>query len=267
MLGCGVCLALGCTTPELTDTGAPTSTDGDGDGDPGDGDGDPGDGDPGDGDGDPGDGDGDPGDGDGDPGDGDGDPGLADPAVFRTPDVNAVCQPTPRDPCTASDMTWAVAEYGVEIGRFSDEALAAAGHGYRLVELSEREGPSNIDVFVVDELGDPIAGLPVAFYFSTAPDPSNPDEWYPVKVSGVTEVDGRVGFALTASAYLDACGGGGPHAIWVSEPGAAPQTTIPSDLADRLGMLGGTNHRHLDLLFQRTPAVGPAPVDATHCPL
>lgn len=191
---------------------------------------------------------------------------LGDPAVFRTPDLNAVCGPTPPDPCTPGDMAWVAAEYGSTFTRADPAAAAAAGTVFRLVEFSEREGPSNIDVFVVDAAGAPLAGIPVAFYFSSAPDASRPDEWYPVKVTGITEVTGRVGFALTASAYLPACGAGGPHAIWVSVPGAAPDTTIPSDLADRLGMLGGTNHRHLDLLFQRVDIPGNA-ADAVRCPL
>lgn len=182
-----------------------------------------------------------------------------DPAVYRTPDVNTVCGPTPADPCTASDMTWVANEYGSTVTRADGD-----GEVYRLLALVEREGPANLDVFVIDAAGQPLVGVPVAFYFDSAPEPSRPDEWYPVKVTGVTEASGRVGFALAGSAYLG-CGEGGPHAIWISQPGPAPDTTVPSDLADRLGMLVGTNHRHLDLLFQRvTP--GDALL-APFCPL
>ncbi|MCA9635092.1 MAG: hypothetical protein KC420_03550 [Myxococcales bacterium] len=188
------------------------------------------------------------------------------PAIFRTPDVAPVCGPTPADACTPGDLAWLASEYGSTYTRADPDAVAAAGVVYRLIAIVERVGPSNLDVFVVDDLGAPVVGVPVAFYYSTAPDPSRPDEWYPVKVSGVTEAEGRVGFALASSAYLPACGAGGPHAVWVSEPGMEPDTTVPSDLADHLGMLGGTEHRHLDLLFQRTPVPGD-PVDAVHCPL
>ena len=74
------------------------------------------------------------------------------------------------------------------------------------------------------------------------------------------------GFALGGGAYLSCCGCGGPHAVWVSEPGAMTDTSVPSDLADELGMLGGTNHRHLELIFQRTqPDANPA--NAVRCPL
>ena len=191
---------------------------------------------------------------------------LSDPAVFQTQDALVVCEPTAAAPCTPSDMTWVGAEYGSVVERADAAKVQSAGQVFRLVALVEREGPSNIDVFVADMDGSPLSGVPIAFYFSSAPDASRPDEWYPVKVTGVTEASGRVGFALTSSAYLDTCGGGGPHAIWVSAPGAAPDTTVPSDLADHLGMLGGTNHRHLDLLFQRTDVSG-QPADAVRCPL
>jgi hypothetical protein len=188
------------------------------------------------------------------------------PAIFRTPDVNAVCAPTPAAACTPGDLAWLAGEYGTSYRRAEPARVAAAPHAYRLVALAEREGPSNLDVFVVDEAGAPIADLPVAFWYSSAPDASRADEWYPQRVTTRTGVDGRVGFALGGGAYLAACGSGGPHAVWVTEPGAAPDTTIPSDVADGLGMLGGTNHRHLDLLFQRVPR-GATAADSVRCPL
>lgn len=183
------------------------------------------------------------------------------PAVFRAPDEAPVCGPTPPDPCTPSDMAWVATEYGSEVRR-----AEAAGEVYRLVEIAERVGPSSIDVFVVDGGGAPLEGITVAFTWPDAPNPSRPDEWYPGKVTATTDDRGRAGFSLAASAYLSSCGGGGPHAIWVSMQGATPDTSIPSDLADRLGMLGGTNHRHLDLMFQRQ-VVGEASIDPVRCPL
>jgi hypothetical protein len=196
----------------------------------------------------------------------DGPDSPGDPAVFQTPDALVVCNPTPEQACTPSDMAWVASEYGTTVLRADSAAINASGKGFRLIALVEREGPSNLDVFVVDEAGAPLSGIPVAFYFSSAPDTSRPDEWYPVKVTGMTEASGRVGFALTSSAYLDTCGGGGPHAIWISQPDSEPETTVPSDLVDELGMLGGTNHRHLDLLFQRIDPSA-TPVDAVRCPL
>lgn len=195
-----------------------------------------------------------------------GNAGIAEPAVFQTPDVNAVCGATPSEPCTKSDMAWVKSEYGTEVKRADGGAVADSGTVYRLVAFSEREGPSNIDVFVTDGAGQPISGVAVAFYFSSAPETSRPDEWYPVKVSTKTGADGRAGFALASSAYLPSCGGGGPHAIWISEPAISQDQSIPSDLADKLGMLGGTNHRHLDILFQKQDKGQPL-VDPVKCPL
>jgi len=39
-------------------------------------------------------------------------------------------------------------------------------------------------------------------------------------------------------------GEGGPHAVWVHDP------NIPSDICEKLGMLAGTFHDHLDQKFQ-----------------
>lgn len=190
---------------------------------------------------------------------------LPDPAVFRTPDVADVCAPTPDEPCTPGDMAWVAAEYGSEVARADDAWVDAHGAVYRLIAFVERVGPSNIDAFVIDEAGAPMVGVPVAFYYDSLENPSRPDEWYPVKIEAMTDAQGRAGFALGGGAYLDACGAGGPHAVWVSEPGAMPDSTVASDLADRLGMLGGTEHRHLDLLFQRlAPA---ASLGRGQCPL
>jgi len=192
---------------------------------------------------------------------------LGDPAVYRAADDADVCASgPPAADCGPGDMAFVAAEYGTTLTR-ADDAVGTLTT-YRLVAMVERLGPSNIDVFVLGPDGAPLPNLPVAFYWPTAPDPSRPDEWYPNKVTGVTGADGRAGFAITADAYLPCCGCGGPHAIWVSEPGGAPDTTVASDLVDRLGMVGGTNHRHLDLMFQRVdPPPAPAPVDAVRCPL
>ena len=197
--------------------------------------------------------------------DADVEPGRS-PLVFRCADEAPVCSPTPPEDCTAADLAFVTSEYGSSVRRADDGGGARTV--YRLVAFVERVGPANIDVLVVDRAGDIVTGVPVAFYWPDAPDASRPDEWYAVKITTPTGADGVAGFALGSGAYLSCCGCGGPHAIWVSEPGPAPDTTIPSDLADRLGMLGGTNHRHLDLIFQRVdPPPGPAPVDAGRCPL
>jgi hypothetical protein len=172
------------------------------------------------------------------------------PAIFRTPDPANVCAQTPTMPCTPGDMGWVQSEYGSTFERADEERVAGAGRAYRLLAMVERVGPSNIDVLVLDQTGKRLAGVPVAFYYSSAPDASRPDEWYPNRVIAITGANGKAGFAMGGGSYLDTCGSGGPHAIWISEADT-DDSTVPSDLADRLGMLGLTEHRHLELVFQR----------------
>jgi hypothetical protein len=161
------------------------------------------------------------------------------------------CLPTPGEPevfdmeGVERDMAWVSEQYGATYARCAADAACGMGGVYRLTELREIEGPSNIDVWVFDEGGSPIASLPVAFYWPDAPDTSREDEWYPVKLTELTNTEGRVGFAMGPGAYQGP-GEGGPHAVWVSDE------AFPSDLADRLGMLAGTNHRHLNVTFVLT---------------
>lgn len=191
---------------------------------------------------------------------------LPDPAAFRAADQAEVCSTTPPQDCTPADMGFVLSEYGSTVDRGDDAGGTSAV--YRLVAFVERLGPSNIDVLVVDHNANPVANIPVAFYWPDAPNDSRPDEWYPKKVETLTGANGVAGFALGGGAYLPCCGCGGPHAIWVSEPDTTPNTTVPTDLADHLGMLGGTNHRHLDLIFQKVdPPPAQQPADAVRCPV
>lgn len=189
-----------------------------------------------------------------------------DPVVFRAADQAEVCSSTPQQDCTLADMGFVLSEYGSTLERGDDAGGTRAV--YRLMAFVERLGPSNIDVLVTDRNGAPLAGVPVAFYWPDAPETSRPDEWYPKKVTTTTGANGIAGFALGGGAYLPCCGCGGPHAVWVSDPGPTPDTTVPTDLADHLGMLGNTNHRHLDLIFQKVdPPPAPGPTGAVRCPL
>jgi len=58
-----------------------------------------------------------------------------------------------------------------------------------------------------------------------------------------TVTPGEVGPGMGSGAY-HAEGEGGPHAVWVRDP------DIPSDICEKLGMLAGTFHDHLDQKFQ-----------------
>jgi len=151
------------------------------------------------------------------------------------------------------DLTYAESKYGVAFRR----AKVAPGQKvYRLVELWEKTGNSSLITQVLNEDGSPMANVDVAFYWPDAPAPSTPvyaHDWHRNFVHGPTNVNGDVGPGMGPGAYHGE-GEGGPHAVWVRDP------TIPSDICEKLGMLAGTFHDHLDQKFQLMVAEGEQPV-------
>jgi hypothetical protein len=144
------------------------------------------------------------------------------------------------------DFEYAKSKYGVAFRR----AKVAPGQKvYRLVELWEKTGHSSLITQVLNEDGSPMANVDVAFYWPDAPDPPDPPtevyphDWHRNFVHGPTNVNGDVGPGMGSGAY-HAEGEGGPHAVWVRDP------NIPSDICEKLGMLAGTFHDHLDQKFQ-----------------
>ncbi|MBN2359107.1 MAG: LysM peptidoglycan-binding domain-containing protein, partial [Deltaproteobacteria bacterium] len=155
------------------------------------------------------------------------------------------------------DMNWVAQTYGSDFERTT--MTAPDGSVYRLAEIREREGPSNIDVYVRDAQGNPIAGVPV-----NCTNRYN-NEQLP---TAVTDTSGRAGFAMGPGSYIfEDTIGSGAFNIGVGNG------DIPSDQGLRLGMLGNTNHRHLDLVFelvqeapQATAAQPQAPAPAAPAP-
>ncbi len=127
----------------------------------------------------------------------------------------------------ARDLAWAQHYYGTWI-EFSQPGGGAC---YRIVELRERSGPSNIDVTVLDQNGDPMPN--VMLYF----------DWPGGEVQQATNGEGKVGFALGPGSYIYDREVGGPHSIRVL-------SDYPSDVARNCGMLAGTPHDHLDIVMQ-----------------
>jgi len=139
------------------------------------------------------------------------------------------------------DLAYAEAKYGVAFRR----AKVAPGQKvYRLVELWEKTGTTSLVTQVLNEDGSPRANVDVAFYWEGAPEEStaNKNDWNTNFVHGPTNVNGDVGPGMGPGAFHGE-GEGGPHAVWVRDP------DIPSDICERLGMLAGTNHDHLDQKF------------------
>ncbi len=128
------------------------------------------------------------------------------------------------------DMDWVAQTYGSWIERATP---GADGSIFRVVELREIEGPVTIKVSVKDSAGNPLPGVTVRCSWSGGEEVKQ------------TEEDGTVSLCAMGD-YIRPWGSGGARSMKVL--GEAP-----SDIARALGMLGGTNHRHLDVVFQLMP--------------
>jgi len=125
------------------------------------------------------------------------------------------------------DLAWVQGKYG----SFLEFAQPAGGGIYRIVELREHSGPAAIDVWVLDENGNPTPGVMVRF------------EWPGDGVEQLTEWDGKRGFGLGPGTYIHDPKVGG--ACCISIVGE-----YPSDRGRNLGHLAGTPHDHIDIVFQ-----------------
>ena len=115
---------------------------------------------------------------------------------------------------------WLLDKYG-PIG-----TTAEADAEYGIVELRERiDAPSTLVVTVKDKGGHPVPDVSVAF------------SWPDGTVHGTTDPMGNVGFGMGGGAYYFPPQKG-PH--WIDAGGVR---------VDGLGMLGGTNHDHLDVVL------------------
>jgi hypothetical protein len=118
---------------------------------------------------------------------------------------------------------------------------------YFLVQLREQLGPSNIDVFCHPH----DRRRRIAFFWPDAPTETSPYEpeivaFYQYPDEGTA----KVGFALgPGSYYWPSLGQVGPHTIWIEEIDETFEI-LRSAYVRGLGMLGDTNHRHLNLTFK-----------------
>jgi len=155
------------------------------------------------------------------------------------------------------DWAWLLAEFGPLDLRLAEPVTMPDGSQqmFRLVECREQYGPANINVNLDDLDGSPLAdsgdsGIVVAWYWPGAPLlpdlPPATSIWEPNAVYGPTNGEGVIGFAMSEDAYYywpdrDEVG---PHGVWVLAP------AHPSDGIFGLGMIAGTDHRHINLRFQ-----------------
>jgi len=115
---------------------------------------------------------------------------------------------------------------------------------YKLVYLDARLGDANIIINVRDEDGNPVEGAVTVFGWPDAPDHGLEENIWTVNgVPGPTNAKGDCGPGLGNGAYYSPDKGErGPHFVWIHG--------LPSDYVDGLGMLGMTNHAHLNLGYQ-----------------
>ena len=182
---------------------------------------------------------------------------YGEPSNLRAPVCSSRAAPDAK-PCQTHDLAWLRTIYGIRVVPASEAAARAAGAVYRLVQVIEREGPVAIESWLVDAQGKRLAGREVTYcYPAQVPatgDPGCGTNLVPTQSSS----DGHADFIMTGSAYVG-CGQPGPFAAWVNESG------IPSDRVFGIGMLLGTNHRHVNFVFQRV-SIGKAAAAVVGCP-
>jgi len=144
------------------------------------------------------------------------------------------------------DWAWAHERFGAIALSCSD-----ANPPYRATKLYEIEGPTDLNVYVYGENGDPEKDIEVAFYWPDAPFDSGAPSGFRRCITGKTNAEGRCGFAMGGGAYYWPPGGG-PHAVWLYGDQL-------SEIVSGLGMLGGTNHIHLNVVYQKINTSEPPP--------
>jgi len=144
------------------------------------------------------------------------------------------------------DWNWLLQNFGSIILQRVEPGDAAVV--YRIVKIQDAEGAATLAAAVVDARGHPLENIRVARSWPDAPDlpnwPAPTSIWRDMGVCGETDFRGRIGFGMGQGDHYSPPGRGA-SSLWVAHE------TGPSDLISGLGMLVLTNHRHLDITFQR----------------
>lgn len=128
------------------------------------------------------------------------------------------------------DWAWLQETFGAVVLERGDGSACVS-------ELRAIEGPATLVVNV----GEP--GIPVVFFWPGAPELA-PEMWACGLTQGLiiySKENGKAGLAMGGGSYYWPPGGG-PHTIWIPTAG--------TDCLSGLGMLGETNHRHLDSVWR-----------------
>lgn len=133
------------------------------------------------------------------------------------------------------------------------EAVAEDGVEFVCTELHEVDdlydsamhicAPSSLQITVVDEDGNPVVGQKVVWWWPGATEFPLPGAGHhECGHVGTTDPDGRVDFPMGKGAFYKPASEKGPHTVWLYGPGK-------SGRVEGLGMVFGSNHRHLDVKF------------------
>lgn len=147
------------------------------------------------------------------------------------------------------DWAWVVQEFGQLDLRLAEPVeIDGTMQVVRLVKVREVVGPSTCTIKLLDINGQPVQGIAVAWYWPGAPaiDPTSPptSRWEDVADVGTSDSAGTIGPTISEDGYYDPATGIGPYGAWILAPGH------PSDGLFGLGSIAGTEHRHLDPVFQ-----------------
>ena len=136
----------------------------------------------------------------------------------------------------AREWDWLTATFGaVALERGTGSASVAV--------LRAIEGPTALVIHVENTGGSTMENVPVVFYWPDA-DLLPPEQQacgLERGIVGYTDISGDVGFGMGPGAYY-LPPGAGPHVVWVAIEG--------TDCLRGMGMLGGTNHVHLDSVWR-----------------
>jgi hypothetical protein len=157
------------------------------------------------------------------------------PFVSRQPPPEPELTIYDYDGMTEQDWAWLEEEFGA--------VVLDRGNGAASVRvLRAITGPSTLTIWVEDAEGNPLADVPVVFSWPGA-DPLE-SQYYGCGLTqgvvGETKVTGEVGFGMGTGAYYFPPDGG-PHTVWVAVEG--------TDCLRGMGMLGGTEHNHVDSVW------------------
>lgn len=158
------------------------------------------------------------------------------------------------------DLAWLQANYGARVAACGD-----AGPHFEVAEVRIQEGPAVVTVEVRDEAGGRLPNFAVAWHWPNAPHDLTQAAYAPfltrfkspVDIQWTAAPNGDTGFGTGPGAYIQGpIADGGAHATWVLSD------QYRSDALDRIGQLGGTEHRGPNKVVFRlvsgTPADDPA---------